>query len=83
MNQNKKVLSMMRFGEPMARHTTFRIGGPADIWAQPRGLEFLNEVVDLCRHEGISTTVVGNGSNLLVRDAGIKGCVLNLNTGGF
>lgn len=81
--RNKKLLSMMKFCEPMAMHTTFKIGGPADIWAQPSDMGSLAEIVNLCKQDGIPTFVVGNGSNLLVSDKGIAGCVLNLNREGF
>jgi len=80
---SNNILSMMKFCEPMARHTTFRIGGPVDIWAQPQDNQSLNEIIDLCRQDGIPFYVVGNGSNLLVKDQGIKGCVINFNTDSF
>lgn len=83
MIEKKALLSMMKFSEPMARHTTFRIGGPADIWAEPADLICLKEIMDLCKEEGLPVFIVGNGSNLLVKDSGVKGCVLNLNADAF
>ena len=74
------ILSMMKFCEPMASHTTFKIGGEADIWAQPADLDAAIQIMNLCKNDGIKIFVVGNGSNLLVKDAGIRGCVLNLDT---
>jgi UDP-N-acetylmuramate dehydrogenase len=73
------MLSMMKFSEPMSKYTTFKIGGPADIWAQPEDLESLDNIMNFCRQDGIGVFIAGNGSNLLVKDAGIRGCVLNLN----
>ena len=64
--------------EPMARHTTFRIGGPADIYVQPLDLEQLAEVMRFAREHGLPVKVVGNGSNLLVGDGGIRGIVVRL-----
>lgn len=64
--------------EPMARHTTFRIGGPADLLAQPSSEEELLLAMKLAEEQDVPVTVVGNGSNLLVRDGGIRGLVLLL-----
>lgn len=61
--------------EPMSRHTTFRVGGPADFYLTPR-VEQVAGVLELCRQEGAACQVVGNGSNLLVGDLGIRGVVL-------
>jgi len=83
MTDNKKILSMMKFSEPMSAHTTFKIGGPADIWAQPEDEESLAGILALCRQDGIRVIVAGNGSNLLVKDRGIKGCVINLSSDVF
>lgn len=68
----------LRLDEPMARHTTLRLGGPTDIWARPSGIEQLREVLSLCHAHGVPTTFVGSGTNLLVRDGGIRGVVINL-----
>lgn len=62
--------------EPMSRHTTFRIGGPADLMAYPTRRRELCELVKLCRTEGIPYFTLGNGSNLLVSDKGIRGLVI-------
>lgn len=63
--------------EPMSRHTTFRVGGPADYYVMPRP-EQIAEVVALCGKEGMPWQIVGNGSNLLVGDRGIRGVVVAL-----
>ena len=80
---NEKFLSMMKFCEPMSGHTTFRIGGPVDIWAQPDDLDSLIETLNLCRQDNIRVLVVGNGSNLLVKDSGVKACIINLDRDAF
>ncbi len=67
----------LRLDEPMRRHTTAKIGGPADAFAMPSSIERLIAVVRWCAGAGVPVTVVGGGSNLLVRDAGIRGVVLH------
>ncbi len=64
--------------EPMSRHTTFRLGGPADFWVEPVDLEDLLEVQQFARQKGLPILVVGNGSNMIVRDGGIRGIVIRL-----
>ena len=64
--------------EPMARHTTFRIGGPADIFVQPLDADDLAAVIRFARSKGLPFKVIGNGSNLLVGDRGIRGIVARL-----
>lgn len=66
----------VRFGEPMDRHTTFRIGGPADFYVMPSNAGILGAVINLCRESGMEYTILGNGSNLLVRDEGYRGVVI-------
>lgn len=66
----------VRFDEPMSRHTTLRIGGPADAWFAPAAVEDLRRVVAACAARGIRMTPVGGGSNLLVRDGGIRGVAI-------
>jgi UDP-N-acetylmuramate dehydrogenase len=66
----------LRFDEPMSRHTTLRIGGPADAWFAPASIEELRTVVTTCAARGIPVIAVGGGSNLLVRDGGIRGVAL-------
>ncbi len=64
--------------EPMKLHTTFRIGGPAQYLVAPRTKEEVQEVVRLCREEGMPWYIIGNGSNLLVSDKGYRGVVIQL-----
>ncbi|MGN0169165.1 MAG: UDP-N-acetylmuramate dehydrogenase [Lachnospiraceae bacterium] len=63
--------------EPMSRHTTFRIGGPAELYIAPKADQIAG-VVGLCRQFGVPCFVMGNGSNLLVGDLGIPGVVLEI-----
>jgi UDP-N-acetylmuramate dehydrogenase len=64
--------------EPMRRHTTFRVGGPADVLVRPNETE-LPQILTLCRQYEIPFLVIGNGSNLLVGDKGIRGLVIEMN----
>ena len=64
--------------EPMNRHTTFRVGGPADALVCPESEEELCQLLGWCRREGIPSYIIGNGSNLLVSDEGVRGVVIQL-----
>ena len=64
--------------EPMAAHTTFRIGGPADYFAVPADAATLGKGIDLCRAEGVNYFITGNGSNLLVGDGGYRGVIFHI-----
>ena len=69
--------------EPMSRHTTLLVGGPAQFWLEPHSFYGFAFLVDYCRERGIPVRVVGRGSNLLVRDGGIRGCVIHPTGGAF
>lgn len=64
--------------EPMFQHTSYKIGGPADIYIRPIDQEDVAAVIDFCNREGISRFTIGNGTNLLVSDDGIRGVVMDL-----
>ncbi len=64
--------------EPMKNHTTFRIGGPADILVKPSDIEQIKNVCMACRTENEPYMIIGNGSNVLVSDDGIRGVVILL-----
>lgn len=68
----------LSFNEPMNRHTSFRIGGPADALFVPRDAHELKRALQAAQAMGINVTMIGNGSNLLVRDGGIRGLVIKL-----
>ncbi|SHK81693.1 UDP-N-acetylmuramate dehydrogenase [Selenomonas ruminantium] len=62
---------------PMSEHTTFKIGGPADCLLKPASLEETQKILQLVKKYELPLTFVGNGSNMLVRDKGIRGVVVN------
>lgn len=64
--------------EPMARRTTLRVGGAADIYIEPATEAELAVLVQWSRKRGVPLVVVGRGSNLLIRDGGIRGLIVNL-----
>ena len=66
------------FEEPMKRHTTFRIGGPAEVFVMPRTIEEIQKTLEICRREKLSYFILGNGSNLLVSDQGYKGVIIQM-----
>lgn len=63
---------------PMSRYTTFRVGGPADALFLPASVEELQEALAAAKAQGIPVCLIGNGSNLIVRDGGIRGLVIAL-----
>jgi len=67
--------------EPMQRHTSWRIGGPADMFVIPRDEEDLRRALHYARRNGTPVYVVGNGTNLLVSDKGIRGMVVKIGPG--
>ena len=73
----------VRWYEPMQKHTTIRIGGPAQVWFEPDSEEILGRVVRFCDEKKVPFTIVGRGSNLLVRDGGIPGVCVNLGRPGM
>ena len=64
--------------ELMKKHTSFRVGGPADIYIKPRTEEQISQIVKYLRSENVNYIVIGNGSNLLVKDGGIRGVVIEI-----
>lgn len=79
----KKLLALLgeegfRTEESMAKHTTFRTGGPADLFLMPQNRTELKESIALLREYNVPYMVIGNGSNLLVGDGGIRGAVIQL-----
>ena len=69
---NDRVLT----NEPMSRHTTFRIGGPADLFLLPNTVEEIKKIREICIHEQESYYILGNGRNLLVSDSGFRGVII-------
>ena len=73
----------VRLYEPMAKHTTLKVGGPAQFWVEPRTEQAFAELIRMCRHDNLPIFVIGRGSNLLVRDGGIRGVVIHPSGGEF
>jgi UDP-N-acetylenolpyruvoylglucosamine reductase len=70
-------------GEKLGRHTSFRIGGPAAIWAQPRDVKELKRIVLFAADTSTPVFVMGGGTNVLASDEGFNGIVINLGAGAF
>jgi len=72
----QEICSCVLEQEPMAKHTTFKIGGPCDYMVLPKSVEEVKSILSFAKEENIRVTVLGNGSNVLVADEGIEGIVL-------
>ena len=81
LNNLEKIISKdkIKQNEPMKEHTSLKIGGPAEIFVRVSSVEELKEILKLCKTNKIPLTIVGNGSNILVLDKGIKGIVIKTN----
>lgn len=66
------------FEEPMKSHTTFRIGGPAEVFIMPKSIKQVQMAVKICQEEQIPYFILGNGSNLLVSDRGYRGVIIQM-----
>lgn len=64
--------------EQMARHTTFRVGGPCDCFVSPSEISQIRAIIEVCKANGVPWYVIGNGSNLLVSDEGYRGVMIHL-----
>jgi len=73
-----KLTNGIRVNEPMADHTSWQVGGPADYYVCPVGLDELVEILSVCCEARMPHLVIGNGTNLLVLDGGIRGLVINI-----
>lgn len=67
-----------RFEEPLSRHTSFRIGGPCEIFALPKSPEELGKILHFCEKQGIPAKILGAGTNVLAPDEGVRGVVVCL-----
>lgn len=68
----------IKVDEPMKKHISFKVGGPADFLVKPKTEEELRNVIEFAKKENVPFIVIGNGSNLLVKDGGIRGIVIEL-----
>ena len=76
-------VAVVRCHEPLAKRTTLRVGGPAEIYVEPASEEDLAQVLKFCAERDVNFFILGRGSNLLVRDGGIRGVVLHLSHPAF
>lgn len=81
--QNAMGAGIVQLYEPLAKHTTMRIGGPAQFWAEPETEEGFARLVRFCTEREVPLFVIGRGSNLLVKDGGMRGVVVHLARGEF
>ena len=86
--ENKEILESLekiipieqiKQNEPMKNHTSFKIGGPAEFYIKITTIKELQKILELAKKENIKITILGNGSNILVADDGIKGIVIKTN----
>ena len=68
----------IKVDEPMKKHISFKVGGPADFLVKPKTEEELSNIIAFAKRENVPFIVIGNGSNLLVKDGGIRGIVIEL-----
>ncbi|NWF57459.1 MAG: UDP-N-acetylmuramate dehydrogenase [Syntrophaceae bacterium] len=77
----EEIKGEVRYSVPLSEHTSFRVGGPVDFLIFPADLEDLRKTLQWCRRQKIFYFILGNGSNLLVRDGGIRGVAISLARG--
>lgn len=68
----------IRYNEPMSKYTTMKVGGPCDAIVFPTSIQEIKEIINYCKTENIKYYVIGNGSNLLVKDEGIHALVIKI-----
>ena len=76
--KKKLNISDIKMDEEMSKHTSFKIGGNADIFIKTSKIEELKSILEFARKNNINITIIGNGSNVLVKDNGIRGIVIKL-----
>ena len=64
--------------EPMKKHTTFKVGGPADYYVKPEKISQIREILAVAKEEEVPVYIIGNGSNLLVGDKGYRGVIVQI-----
>ncbi len=77
-NSFKNIRGRVLRNEPLSKHTSLKVGGPADFWVEPEDAEDLKEALKICRENSITIHVIGAGSNILASDEGVRGAVLHL-----
>lgn len=74
----ENAFSNVLFDEPMKKHTTFKIGGNADVFISPKNVDEVKKSVSICKEFDIPYYIIGNGSNLLVGDRGFRGVIIQI-----
>ena len=77
----KEIQGAVKVGEPLKKHTTWRVGGPADLLVTPHSITDLQVCVQYSHLYGLPLTIIGNGSNLLALDGGVRGIVIKTRGG--
>ena len=75
---NNDTSSLCLMNEPLKKHTTYKIGGPADLMIFPKSKQDLIKVIEIINKNKLQLTILGSGSNVLVSDNGIRGAVISL-----
>jgi len=75
---HERLKGRVRADEPMELHTSFRIGGPADLFVEPVNLDDLITALDILKEHRVPVLIVGAGTNMLVKDGGVRGAVVGL-----
>lgn len=66
----------IKYNEPMSKHTSIKVGGNADIYIEVTDSKKMQEILKLAKEKGIKITIIGNGTNLIISDEGIRGLVI-------
>ncbi len=75
----KSIGLKVSLNEPLSKHTSLKVGGPAEYWVEPEDPKALSQLIVLCRQKRIPISIFGSGSNILPPDEGLKGVVIHLN----
>ena len=78
MNENNDIIQKIIYNEPMKNHTSFKIGGNADLFVSVKTIEELKQALFYAKQKQIPITIIGNGTNILVSDSGIRGIVIKI-----
>ncbi len=79
-NVTKKLGCDVLLNEPLFKHSSFKIGGPADIFIKPYNILQLKEIIKNCNNLQIPYNVIGNGTNIIFKDNGFKGAIINISS---
>lgn len=74
----EEIVEKVRYNVPMKEHTTMKVGGPCEVLVEPKSIEEIKNVVAYAKENNMDYYIIGNGSNLLVKDEGVKGIVIKI-----